>query len=235
MDAPGVEFATSTIPQSPWIWRNLCPPRKQAVAADFAQEGVFAAVFLTFGCCRLPRTIQVNTYPVALKGSGEAFLHAPKKGRCIAGYHPLKLCLAWSKDRSQNHGDVYLWLDRMVLDSCLSRTIRFDHAVNERAYCKPEKRTPGCVLKQGTHPKKRNRRDDFSVLLSCKLTPQRVQKKTGPHGCSRSCTLKALGNMWVWVKTMPPGYGPQVLVLVSISQGKPCWVRIFVDPPPFGC
>ena len=38
--------------------------------------------------------------------------------------------------------------------------------------------------------------------------------------------------IWVWVKIKPPGIGPQILVHVSIYQGKPFWVHIF-DPQPF--
>ena len=37
---------------------------------------------------------------------------------------------------------------------------------------------------------------------------------------------------WVWVKIKPTGNGPQVLVHVSICQGKPFWVPIF-DPQPY--
>ena len=39
----------------------------------------------------------------------------------------------------------------------------------------------------------------------------------------------------VWVQIQPPGYGPQVLVLGSIYQGKPFWVPISSPElvPPF--
>ena len=36
-----------------------------------------------------------------------------------------------------------------------------------------------------------------------------------------------------WFKIKPPGYGPQILVHVSIYQGNPFWVPIF-DPRPHG-
>ena len=38
-------------------------------------------------------------------------------------------------------------------------------------------------------------------------------------------------SMWVWVKKRPPGIGPQILLDVSIYQGKPFWAPMF-DPQP---
>ena len=38
---------------------------------------------------------------------------------------------------------------------------------------------------------------------------------------------------WVWVKTKPPGIGPQILVHASSYEGNPFWVSIF-DPQPNG-
>ena len=38
--------------------------------------------------------------------------------------------------------------------------------------------------------------------------------------------------IWVWVKVKPPGIGPQVLVHVSIYQGKPFWGYHIFDPQP---
>ena len=39
------------------------------------------------------------------------------------------------------------------------------------------------------------------------------------------------GTKWVWVKIKRAGYGRQILVHVSIYQGKPFWAPIF-DPQP---
>ena len=39
-------------------------------------------------------------------------------------------------------------------------------------------------------------------------------------------------NIWVWVNIKPPGYGPQILVHLSIYQGNPFWVPSF-DPQPY--
>ena len=41
-----------------------------------------------------------------------------------------------------------------------------------------------------------------------------------------SCVWDVFGSgvIWVWVKIKPLGIGPQVLVHVSICQGKPFWV-----------
>ena len=46
-----------------------------------------------------------------------------------------------------------------------------------------------------------------------------------PHGCFAR-------DAWVWVNMKPPGYGPQVLVLGSINQGKPFWGYPIFDPQP---
>ena len=40
-----------------------------------------------------------------------------------------------------------------------------------------------------------------------------------------------VGFMWVWVNIKPPGYGPQVLVHVSI-QGTPFWGFLFLTDSP---
>ena len=34
--------------------------------------------------------------------------------------------------------------------------------------------------------------------------------------------------IWLWLKIKPPGIGPQVLLLVSIYQGKPFWGFLFL-------
>ena len=36
---------------------------------------------------------------------------------------------------------------------------------------------------------------------------------------------------WAWVKTTPPGNGPQVLVHFFLNQGKPFWGYPIFDPP----
>ena len=44
--------------------------------------------------------------------------------------------------------------------------------------------------------------------------------------------LEVDAEIWRWAKISPPGYGPQVLVHVSTSQGNLFWAPIF-DPQPY--
>ena len=74
----------------------------------------------------------------------------------------------------------------------------------------------------------------FSLLLpAATLRPSCERSIFKPSVSKLRATLrKKAPPKWVWVKIQPPGYGPQVLVLVSIHQGKPFWGYPIFDPQP---
>ena len=61
--------------------------------------------------------------------------------------------------------------------------------------------------------------------------PQQRQRLGRTLGEAWSAPRWGLETIWIWVKMKPSEYGPQVVVHVSIYQGKPFWVPAF-DPPP---
>ena len=65
------------------------------------------------------------------------------------------------------------------------------------------------------------------------MCPCEPRAQAGGATPSAGVSSSLIWTIWVWVKIQPPGIGPQVLVHVSIDQGKPFWGPIF-DPQPSG-
>ena len=77
-------------------------------------------------------------------------------------------------------------------------------------------------------------RDSKDSEVGCKVLPSLVAPECcfGDQNRNRLPSKVLLKSKWVWVKIKPAGIGRQVLVHVSIYQGKPFWVHIF-DPQPY--